>query len=107
MAPEVNPQFESEDRLGTTTQYAGTATTSPVLVPSVAGGRIAELLVRCDSDNTPNTERLLWSLDNITYHKLAPGEFVGWTLKDNITQIYVKGTTAAVDYEIILNRELP
>lgn len=102
---ELAPQFESIDNLGSTTQYQGTIGTTPAQIPSVAGFDIAEALIRCASDNSPITKRLLWSLDNVTYHTLAPGEFVGWTLKGQQTQIWIKGSVAAVTYEIILNRE--
>ena len=103
---EVAPQFETKDDNGTTTQFASTVGTSATLVPASAGTNISEILIRCSTDNSPITKRLLWSLDNVTYHTLAPGEFIGWEPQGTLTQIYLKGNVAAVSYEVIMNREL-
>lgn len=103
---EVAPQFETKDDLGSTTQFASTVGTTPVQVPASAGTKISEILIRCETDNTPVTKRLLWSLDNVTYHALAPGEFIGWEPQGTILQIYLKGNTSGVAYEVVMNREL-
>lgn len=100
-----NPQFEMIDNEGSTIQIAGTVGTTPIQVPSVATFDISEILIRCATDNSPITKRLLWSLDNVTYHTLGPGEYVGWTLKGQQTQIWLKGNVAGVDYEVLVNRE--
>jgi hypothetical protein len=109
--PDSAPEFETIDGLGFTVQYQGTVGTSSIQVPSVAGFSISDAIIRCSSDNTPITKRLLWSIDNVTFHTLAPGEFVGWTFKKligtstEIRQIYIKGNVAAVGYELIVNTE--
>jgi len=103
---EVAPQFETKDDEGTTTLFATTVGTTAVQVPASAGNNISELLIRCATDNSPVTKRLLWSLDDTTYHTLAPGEFVGWEPQGTLTQIYLKGNVASVSYEVIMNREL-
>ena len=106
----VAPEFETIDSLGKTQQYQGTVGTTATQVPSVAGTSISEAFIKCGSDNTPNTKRLLWSIDNVTYHTLSPGEFTGWTFKKDasdveIKQLYIKGNVAAVTYELIINTE--
>jgi hypothetical protein len=106
----VAPEFETIDALGKTVCYQGTVGTVAIQVPSVAGFSISEALIRCASDNSPVTKRLLWSTDNVTYLTLAPGEFVGWTFKKTaadaeITQIWIKGSVAGVVYELVVNTE--
>ena len=97
---------EIKDLVGSTDQYSGTVGTTPANIPSSAGDKIAECLVRCSSDNTPITKRLLISFDSgTTFLTLSPGEFVGWSLKGSPTQIVIKGNVASVSYEIVLNRE--
>ena len=98
------PIGDSAQDFGSTSPYTGSVGTTPILVPSVAGDPISLLLVRC-KNQTPNTKILQWSVDGVTYHDLAPGEYVGWPPKGNLTQIYLKGTVASVEYEVILNRE--
>lgn len=89
---------------GTTTQFAGTVGLSSTAFPSVAGDFISTILIRCP-EQTPVTNRLSYSFDNVTFHVLAPGEFIAWSLKGNKTQVYLKGNVAAVSYELTLNRE--
>jgi hypothetical protein len=106
------PEFETIDALGKTQQYGGSVGTTPIQVPAVAGQPLADVLIRCATDNSPITKRLLWSIDNVTYHTLAPGEFVGWDMRkdasnNEIKQIYLKGNVAAVTYEVIANSEEP
>jgi len=102
---DLAPQFETEDLLGQTTQFTGTVGTTSTAFPTVATTSIAECLIRCPSQ-TPNSNRLLYSFDGgTTFGTLAPGEFIGWSLKGSPTQIRIKGNVASVNYEIILNKE--
>ena len=102
---DAAPQFETEDLLGTTSQYSGVVGVSPVTIPASAGTVIAEALVRCVSSNLI-TKSLSVSFDGgTTYLVLTPGEFIGWSLKGGVTQLYIKGSVASVAYEIVLNRE--
>lgn len=90
---------------GSTFQGAATVGTSPLALPAVIGNPITSALIRCPSDTTPGTKRLLYSFDGGTvYAVLTPGEFVGWSPKGDQTQIYIKGNVAAVPYEVIINR---
>lgn len=103
--------FETADLQGETKQFAGSVTDTPVVsLPAVAGNRIAEALIRCEIDNN-NQRRLLVSFDGgTTFLKLAPGEFVGWSVKSPqatpLQQIIVKSDdTNAVLYEALVNLE--
>jgi hypothetical protein len=105
-----NPDFETKDVLGKTLQYAGSVGTSNLALPDPSVGKISEFLLR-NPDTNAITEKLLVSLDGgTTFFGLARGEFIGWTPKNNasnmpIEQLVIKGSTAAVDYELILNIE--
>lgn len=98
------PIGDNAQDFGTTTQYAGTVGTSAINVPTVAGDQIATALIRCPAQ-TPNTVRLLYSLDGgSVFHSLSPGEYIGWSTKSR-TQIAIKGSVAGVSYEVTLNTE--
>jgi hypothetical protein len=90
---------------GTTTQYAATVGTSPISIPSSPGAAIRDCLIRNPSTNTPHTKTLLVSFDaGATFLELSPGEYIGWTPRGSVAQIVVKGSTAGVKYEALLNR---
>lgn len=102
------PEFEMTDGLGTTKQLAGAAGVDAVALFSPVGGAIEEIIIRCPLQ-TPNTKKLYWSFDNVVFHELSVGEFVGWEpRKDSanqpINQLYLKGNVAGVNYEVIANR---
>lgn len=109
---DILPEFEVRDQRGHTVQYAGTVGTVATLVPAVAGNKLEIAIIRCPSQ-TPSTRTLLWSLDDVTYHQLSVGEFIGWEFRQtaggaDIKQIYIKGDTANVEYELVINfRETP
>lgn len=101
------PQFEVEDRLGTTDPFTSTVGTSWTAIPASPGTIIQSFTVISDSNNDIN-ETLEISLDNGTtvMDKLYPSGSISHLVKGEITQIYLKGFTASVDYKVILNREL-
>lgn len=103
MADSV-PQMEIKDSSGETTFYSGSVGTTAALVPPVAANTINEFMVRCPSQ-TPVTKKLLYSIDGVTYLELTPGEAVLWPLKGSKKQVYLKGSTAGVNYELILNTD--
>ena len=98
-------QFETTDRVGTTTHFNGTATTTPALIPSVAGDSIAEVLIRNLLSN-PTADRLEVSFDGSEYFTLNRSEHIVWGVKGDLKQIYVRSTQNTCDYQIIMNREL-
>jgi hypothetical protein len=98
------PIGDSSQDIGTTTQFTGSVGTTSAAVPSVAGDFITSAIIRCPNQ-TPTSRTLSWSVDDITFHVLAVGEFIGLSIKGNKTQIYLKGSVASVDYEVTLNRE--
>lgn len=98
------PIGDSAQDFGSTDQYAGTVGLTSIAVPTVAGDPIATCLVRCPAQ-TPSTVRLSYSFDNVTFHDLSPGEYIGWSPKGNKTQVYLKANAAGVKYEVVLNRE--
>ena len=99
-----NPIGDSAQDFGATKQFIGSVGTTSTAVPAVAGDFIATALIRCPQQ-TPNTRILFYSFDNVVFTKLSPGEFIIWPTKGNLTQIFIKGNVASVDYEVILNRE--
>jgi len=98
------PIGDNPQDFGLTSNYVGSVTTVSTPIPTVAGNEIATALIRCPSQ-TPNTRRLLYSFDNVTFLTLTPGEFVGWSVRGSKTQIFIKGNVNPVDYEVILNTE--
>lgn len=102
---ESLPQFESKDDLGTTQQFTGSVGTSNASIPAVAGNAISEVLIRNPTSNLI-TKNLLFSFDGgTTFQSLSTGEAIIWTMKGRPTQIIIKGSAAATNYEVILNRE--
>lgn len=96
---------ETQDLQGTTDHFNGTVGTSPVSIPTVGTTYIQEVLIDCPASNQPS-KNLLVSFDaGATFKTLVPGANLAWTLKGNRTQIQIKGSSASVAYEIILNRE--
>jgi len=86
-----------------TLQFSGTVGTSPISLPSVAGGALVTVMVSCKVQ-TPSSRRLQFSLDGgTTFFTLTPGSMVGWEPKA-ITQIQIKGNVAGVEYDVIINR---
>jgi hypothetical protein len=98
------PIGDAQQDVGGTTQYTGTVGTTAVLVPASPGNPIILALIECPSQ-LPNSKYLLYSLDDITYHKVGNGNYIGWPFKGNITQLYVKGSVAGVEYQIMINTE--
>ena len=98
-------KVDDTDINGATSMYVSTVGTTAINIPSVAGNAISTCLVRCATDNTPISKRLLYSFDGgTTFATLSPGEYIGWSLKGSLTQISIKGSAASVSYEVILNR---
>lgn len=106
----AQPDFETKDVLGKTLQYVASVGLAPIALPSVAGAKISEVLIRNPKQNMITTD-LFYSFDGgVTFLTLGRGEFVGWTLKNNasdmpITQIFIKGSNATTYYEVIINSE--
>ena len=95
---------ETEDLDGTSVVISGTVSTTPESLPSVAAGIISEFNIECMESNAAN-ETLLVSFDGTNFKTLQRGDSWTWTPKGNLTQITIKGSTASVDYEAVLNRE--
>lgn len=104
-AADIYPGFETQDLTGSTVHYNGTMGTSNVAIPTVADKVMAEVLVKCPYQ-TPLSVECYVSFDSgTTFFTLGVGEYLGWSLKGNIKQIYIKGSTAGVAYQIIANYE--
>jgi hypothetical protein len=106
------PEFETQDILGRTKQFAGTVGTTPILVPAAPEGRITEALIMCSLDNA-NTARLRFDFtaQSVFDDGLNKGAYVAWSLKgkpstgEPIEQIQLVGNQANVKYLVILNLE--
>lgn len=89
-----------------TLQFEGSVGTTPLSLPVVAAGEIAQVIFSCRVQ-TPSSKRLLFSVDGgTTFFTLSPGSMVGWEPKD-ISQVQVKGNVAGVLYDILMNRRTP
>jgi hypothetical protein len=98
--------MEMTDSAGTTTTFTGTATTTPVTLPPVAGNRIEELSIRCRVDQ-PTATRLEFSIDGGTnWIRLRVGESRDEEPRGDLTQIQLRaaGTLTDAIYEVIMNR---
>ncbi len=105
MANEL-PQFETQDRDGSTSHHNGTATSGAVGVPSVAAGFITEVLMTVPKQAGSAAVKI--SFDGGTnYIEVKELGHIVWPMKGDITQVFVKTDSGSFDYEIILNRESP
>lgn len=106
----AQPDFETKDVLGKTLQFVASVSLVAIPLPAVPGAKISEVLIRNPKQNFITTD-LMYSFDGgATFLALSRGEFVGWTLKNNasdmpITQIFIKGSVATTYYEVIMNVE--
>ena len=106
MTGPVKPQFEMTDTKGSTIHYDDNVGTTPIAIPTVADKIIGGFWIENDINNSPAHERLSFSCDGgTTYTELAIGESLAWTPKGDVKQIYIKGSTASVDYQMIINYE--
>lgn len=104
------PDFETKDVLGKTLQYAGTVGTSNLTLPPTVQGKISEMLLRNPDTNNITTKLLLSFDGGASFFSLARGEFIGWTPKNNasdmpIEQVVIKGSAAVTNYELLINVE--
>lgn len=106
MVRPIKADFEIQDMDGSTVHYNSSVGTTPVAIPTVADKEISEFWIENPIDNTPVTETLSFSCDGgATYTALKVGESMVWTPKGGIKQIYIVGSTASVDYKMIVNYE--
>ena len=107
----IAPEVDTRDTLGKTQHFNGTVGLTSALVPSTPQGKLGSVLVRNPNSNGV-TEVLYVSFDGgTTYLSLSRGEFAGWYPKSNssgtpIQQVRVLGSTADVNYEIIMDFEV-
>lgn len=97
---DAKPQSEIEDNSGTTSIVNGTATTTSILYPTVAGTRISGFALR----NT-GSQDMQWSLDNTNWFTVGKGAFFSWDLKGGPTQMYLRTIIGTTPFELVLNRE--
>lgn len=105
-----SPDFETKDVLGKTQHLNGSVGLASILLPTVAGNKISNVLVRNPNTNAVS-EVLYVAFDGqTTYLSLSRGEFAAWVPKNNasnspVTQIRILGSTATVDYEVVMDTE--
>lgn len=104
MANEL-PQFETQDREGSTSHHNGTATSVAAGVPSVAAGFITEVLMTVPKQSGNAAVKI--SFDSVNYIEVKELGHISWSMKGDVTQVFVKTDSGSFDYEIILNRESP
>jgi hypothetical protein len=102
---DTENRFEIADNQGSTVQDSGTVGTTPIVFPDPASMPIGEFLIQCPNDQN-DSNRLLVSIDGISFLTLYPAGFWAWTPKgDTLTQLTIKGNQAGVDYEVVANLE--
>lgn len=89
----------------TTTHFNGTTNTFGVNLPGSSANNVTTVIVRNPRSNDFG-EVLSVSFDGgSNYFDLYRSESLVWTSSDDLAQINVKGSTASVDYQVIMNRE--
>ncbi len=89
------------DQKGTQTWYADDVDTTSVAIPAVASGDLIAAEVRCTKANAAGVS-LYYSIDNVVFHTLSRGECSSFKCR-NTDQIFVKGSTTGVLYEVKLS----
>lgn len=100
-------QFDQADQTGQTIHQNGPFGTTPTLIPSspVAGQVISEILINTQNISS-GSQRLLVSFDGgTTYMEFKKNTIVGWFVRGQQDQLYVKGSTAGVPGEVVVNLE--
>jgi hypothetical protein len=101
------PSFEQIDQQGTLTMHSGTVGTTPISLPASATTDLIEVSIYLPSNSVPSSKQLLYSFDGgVTFFILQVGESINKTLRGGIKQIQIKGTTASVEYEVTVEKEL-
>jgi len=100
------PGFETQDLYGDTINYSGNVGTTAIAIPTSADKVISETIIRVP-DQSPSTRTLQVSFTSIAgpWMTLAIGEYIAWSVKGTKKQFWIKGSTANVEYEIIVNYE--
>jgi hypothetical protein len=101
------PNFEQIDQQGSIEISQGTVGTTPINIPTVASTDLIEVYLELPQDSVPASKRLLYSINGgVTFFSLEPGESVEKTLRGGIKQIQIKGNTASVEYNAVIEKEL-
>jgi hypothetical protein len=102
----IKADFEIQDLDGQTIHYSGTVGTTAINIPTVVAKEISEFWIENPINNTPANETLSFSCDaGVTFTDLLVGESMVWTPKGRIRQLKIKGSTASVNYKMIVNYE--
>jgi hypothetical protein len=105
--PDITPQFEGSDTQGVTSHFNGSVGVGLTAIPAVAGSPISDVLVE-NMDTTPAANRLMISFDGgVTFKRLRRGNAFAWTVRNKQPQVHIKSESGTVDYEMIINFELP
>jgi hypothetical protein len=103
---DFSPEVEVSDIQGQTKILTQTVGTSWVSVPAVAAGAVSSFLIEVPNSN-PASSFVEVSLDGgVSSFKVRRGEVLSWQPKGAVTQLSVKGSAAATEYQLILNQEL-
>lgn len=97
------PQFETQDDLGQTLQYSGMVGLSPILIPTVSGFQISEIMAIHPNSVSGVENQLVLYIDNIP---IDCGGYLSWHYKGNKQQVSIRGNSVSgVSYSIILNTD--
>jgi len=102
---DLPPMFEIVDEGGSSVQYTSTVGTSAISLPSSASNAIQEFTVYNPQTN-PKTAIIYVSWDGGTIYRQIPwGSEWGKTLKGRLTQLKIKASAAATNYEVTIDYE--
>lgn len=97
------PQFETQDDLGSTLQYSGHVGMTPILIPTVSGYQLSEVMVVHPNSVSGVENQLILFVDNIP---IDCGGYFSWHYKGDKRQVSIHGNSVSgVAYSIILNTD--
>lgn len=95
---DIIHQNEIQDQLGSQVWYAATIGTTSAAFPAIPGNTIIEVEVKSLPSNGIST-LLYYSIDDVVFHSLLPGEAQAFRCRGGQKQIWLKANTAGVSYE--------
>ena len=97
---DVLPQFDSQDNLGSSVAYGGTATTTPTSIPAVADKKISGFMFSFSGANIE-----ISTDGGTTYFEFPKNAYGFKNVKGEPTQILIRTTTGTTGYKLWIDFE--